>query len=232
MKRSYTKAEVAEEAGGYTIKLDGRVVRTPAGSPLVTRSQPLAAAMAAEWAVQSDTVKPKTMPFTQLTSTAIDRVGPRRDAVIDELVAYGGTDLLCYRADSPQDLVERQERAWQPLVDWASVVLGAEMVVTSGVVPVSQPPATLARLRQIIEGYDVFRLTALQSAVAAMGSLLLGLALLEGRLGAEEAFAVSQLDELYQAELWGEDPEAAGRRQNVQEDIAAAARLLELYGQA
>lgn len=228
MKRFYSQVAVAESVDGFGVRLDGRDLRTPAGQPLRIASRQLAEAVAEEWQSQGETVRPESMPLMQLASTAVDRVAPNRAAIIDQLVGYGGTDLVCYRADSPRDLVERQERVWQPVVDWAAVGLGAELVVTSGVIPLAQPAETLERLRIIIEGYDDLRLTALQSAVAAMGSLLLGLALVEGELEAEEAFAASQLDELYEIEFWGEDEEARIRRDALRTDVASAARLLEL----
>lgn len=228
MKRFYSTADVAEADGGYTITLDGKMVRTPSGRTLTVANVALAEAIAAEWLAQEGTVRPDHMPLTQLASTAMDRVGPNRQTVIDQLLNYAGTDLLCYRAESPRDLVERQENVWQPVVDWAAVSLGAELVVTTGVVPVAQPDSTLVTLRRLIDGYDDLRLTALQSAVAAMGSLLLGVALVEGRLGADEAFAASQLDETYQSELWGEDPEAMRARTALRNDVAAARRFLEL----
>lgn len=227
MRRSYTRATVVSQGEGFGIALDDRPVRTPAGRPLVVTVRPLAEAMAAEWAVQADAIRPDSMPLTQLANTAIDRVAPNRAAIVAELVRYGQTDLVCYRAEATHDLVERQERLWQPIVDWASVNLGAEMVVTSGVVPVPQPDASLAILEKVIETYDDMRLTALQSTVSATGSLLLGLALIEGELGAEEVYVASQLDELFQSELWGEDDEAVSRRAALRKEVFAAARFLE-----
>ncbi len=228
MKKIYTHVAVAKTAEGFGIALDGRPLRTPGGRPLAVVHELLATAIAAEWAAQNEVILPETMPMTQLASTALDRVVPNRQAIIDQLVNYGGTDLLCYRAANPRDLTERQEDVWQPLVDWVSVDLGAELVVTSGVVPIAQPESSLAALRRIIEAYDDFRLAALQSAVAAMGSLILGLALTEGRIGADDAFRASQLDETYQIEFWGEDEEARLRREGLRKDVAAAAHFLEL----
>ena len=227
MKKVYTHAAVTATADGFGITLDGRPLRTPAGRHLVVPRASLAASIVGEWASQDEVVVPDTMPMTQLASTTLDRIIPNRQAIIDQLINYGSTDLLCYRADSPRDLTERQESVWQPLVDWVSVGLGAELVVTSGVVPIAQPEASLAALRRIIEAYDDFRLAALQSAVAAMGSLILGVALVEGRIDADEAYEASQLDETYQIEFWGEDAEARARRERLHRDVSAAARFLE-----
>jgi chaperone required for assembly of F1-ATPase len=228
MKRFYSQAAVAQSDEGYTITLDGKTVRTPAGRTLMVQHAPLAEAIADEWLAQGETIHPHSMPLSQLASTALDRVIPNRGVIVSQLVNYAGTDLLCYRAEAPRDLVERQDRLWQPLVDWVTASFGVELRVTCGVIPVAQPDATLLRLGEVLARYDDMQITALQSAVAAMGSLLLGLALVEQRLTAEESFAVSQLDETYQIELWGEDPEAARARAALRKDIAAAWRFLEL----
>jgi len=229
MKRFYTQAGIARRDEGFVIALDGKTVRTPGGRILLIRSAALAEAVAAEWQAQGETIRPETMPLTQLASTALDRVIPNRAAIIAQLVTYAGTDLLCYRAEGPEDLVLRQERLWQPLVDWVVETFDVELCVTRGVIPVAQPEATLSVLANVLERYDDMRLTALQAAVAAMGSLLLGVALIERRLDADEAFAVSQLDELYQIELWGEDVEALRARESLRNDIAAASLFIDLY---
>lgn len=228
MKRFYSLAAVVQSDEGYTIALDGKTVRTPAGRVLTVRHAPLAEAIAGEWLAQGETIRPDSMPLSQLASTALDRVIPNRPAIVSQLVNYAGTDLLCYRAEGPRDLVERQERLWQPLVDWVTATFGVELRVTRGVIPVEQPEGTLRSLEEILGRYDDLQITALQSAVAAMGSLFLGLALVEGRLSAEESFAASQLDETYQIELWGEDAEAGRAREALRKDIASAWRFLEL----
>lgn len=229
IRRFYKAADVAAIDGGFAVVLDGKPVRTPIGSQLRAPSQGLAEAMAAEWQAQGTTVEPASMPLTQLASTVLDRVGLNRAAIVDELLNYAATDLLCYRAEEPAELVERQANQWQPLLDWVRDRCGAVLAVTSGVIPVAQPAEALAALRQQVDLQDDWRLTALQSATAASGSLVLALALLEKRLSAEQVFFASQLDEFYQAELWGEDEEAEGRRERLRRDIAATdefARLL------
>jgi len=227
-KRFYVQAQAVAAATGFAIQLDGKPVKTPAGRPLEVPSLALAEAIAEEWAAQDEMVIPATMPLTQLASTALDRVEPERAHITGELMAYAGTDLLCYRAEIPVDLAARQARDWQPLLDWATLALDAPLVVTTTVLAVTQPPLALAALERTLNRTDPWRLTAIQSAAAALGSLVLALALAEGRLSATEAFDLSQLDETYQIEQWGEDYEAADRRAALAADIAAAARLLEL----
>jgi chaperone required for assembly of F1-ATPase len=230
IKRFYKSAGFAATEAGFAVQLDGKPVKSPAGQALVVPNAALAAAIAAEWEAQEITVKPHSMPLTQLASTAIDRIGPERAMILDQLMHYAGTDLLCYRADFPPDLVLRQARGWQPLLDWAREELGAGLAVTEGVIAIAQPAAALAALRARLDSRDTWRLTGVQSAAAAAGSLVLALALEAGRLTGAEVFALSQLDETYQIEQWGEDYEAADRRAVLERDIVAAERLLTLCG--
>ena len=227
-RRTYQAVAVVAREGGYGVALDAEPIATPEGRPLLLPSLPLVQALAAEWQAQGQHVDPLAMPLTRLAGSAIDLVGPHRAAVVERTVAYAETDLLCYRALGPEALAERQEAGWQPLVDWVARHFEAPLRVTAGIVAIEQPARSLATLRRAIEASDDWRLTALAAATAACGSLILGLALAEGEIDAEAAWALSQLDESYQIELWGEDPEARRRREVLRADIAAAARFLAL----
>jgi chaperone required for assembly of F1-ATPase len=228
MKRVYKTADPRRVEDGWGIALDGRPMRTPAKNPLVLPSPVLAAAIAAEWAAQQDEVRPATMPLFRLAATAIDRTAPQRDRVAAETANYAGSDLVCYRADRPPALAARQHAMWQPLIDWATSRYDAALVVTSGIIPAAQSSAAQKAFAAVVAAQDDFRLTALAALTAACGSLVIALALIEGRLDAEEAFAASQLDETFQIEAWGEDPEATARRRALAADIAAAARFIGL----
>ncbi len=228
MKRFYREASVAPAAAGFRLMLDGRPARTPAKNPLVLPARAAAQAVAAEWAAQPDEFDPAGMRLTRLANTAIDRVTPNREAVLAEVARFAQTDLVCYRAEAPADLAARQHEAWHGLVEWAEERFGARLRVTAGVLPTPQPDAALSALRDAIRAYDNFALTALHAATAAAGSLVIGLALGEGRIDAEGAFEASCLDELFQAARWGEDAEAAVRRVGLRADIAAASRFLAL----
>lgn len=225
-KRFYKSTGTKAVEGGFAVTLDGRVVKTPAGRQLLAPNDRLGQALAAEWEAQKDNILPDTMPLTQLVSTALDRVGPERPAIIEQMLKFAETDLLCYRADQPEELVRRQQQGWQPLLDWAASALDAPLLVTTGLMAIAQPPASLASLERYLGRQDVWRLTAGQSACAAAGSLILAVAMLEGRLDGQQVFDLSALDETFQIERWGEDWEAAERRERLQGDIAAAFRLL------
>lgn len=206
-KRFWTEASAAEVPGGWTVRLDDRPVKTPAKAPLMVPTRALAAALADEWQAQSGKIDPGSMPLTRMANSAIDKVAPQFDAVAAMLAGYGGTDLLCYRADGPVALVARQGAAWDPLLAWVAGQ-GAPLTVTTGVIPVPQPPASLAALHAQVAAFTPFGLAALHDLVAISGSLVLGLAATAGRVTPQDAFALSRIDEDWQAEIWGHDEEA------------------------
>lgn len=227
-KRFYKQAGFGPVEGGHGIMLDGRVIKTPAKAPLIVPFLGLAEAVAAEWEAQGETIRPETMPLTQLASTALDRVASQRGEIVANLVNFAGTDLVCYRAHEPRELAERQALVWQPMLDWLLTRFGARLQVTSGILPIAQNREDIDKLAEFVTACDDWRLAALSSITAAGGSLVLGLAMLEGRLSAEETFAASQLEETYQIELWGEEAEAAKRRALLMDDIRAAGTFLSL----
>lgn len=226
MKRFYRETAVAGGDAGYTVTLDGRTVRTPAKAELLVPTRALAEAIAAEWDEQETEIRSHLMPLTQLASTAIDRVRPRREGVITEIATYAETDLLCYRADSPTELVARQAQQWQPMLDWAEGQFDAALTVTEGVIPVAQPEGALRALKAAVASCDEFVLSALYTLTTVSGSLVLALAVRDSALDPESAFDASHIDEEWQASQWGTDPQAEGRRQRNREEILAAARFL------
>jgi chaperone required for assembly of F1-ATPase len=228
MKRFWKEAAAQEAEGGWTVALDGKPIRTPAKHPLLVPSRALAEGIAAEWRAQGEEVRPEAMPLMRLASTALDLVTKRREAVAAEIAKYAETDLVCYRAEHPAELAQRQQAGWGPILDWAMLRYDAPLAITAGVIPAPQDPATLRAYAAAVAAYDPLALTALHTATTACGSVVLGLALVEGRLAPEEAYALSQLDETFQIEQWGEDSEAARRRASLREDIHNAARFLEL----
>jgi len=228
MKRVYKAATAERREEGYVICLDGRPVRTPARQPLIFPAAPLAEAVAGEWAGQEKVVDPRAMPLMRLSCTALDRVAGRRETVIDELARYAETDLLCYRAEHPPELQARQAEAWQPLLDWALMRFDAKLEVVFGIVPAAQPEATQRALRSVVAGLDDFSLTGVYAAAATTGSLIVALALMEGEVGAEDAFAISQLDETYAIEQWGEDAELGERRASIRDELESTERFLRL----
>ena len=228
-RRLYERADVVPAVGGgYAVAIDGRPARTPEGRELALPSESLARAVADEWRAQGKTVEPASMPLTRLAATAMDRVGAGRREVIEQALKYAETDLLCYRAEAPPELARSQHQRWQPLLDWAADTQGARLRVTAGVSPVAQPKAALAALGTAVEALDDMKLTVLSTVTAASGSLIVALALLEGRIGADQAFETSQVDESFQMARWGGDAEAEERRRRLKADIRAAADFLGL----
>jgi chaperone required for assembly of F1-ATPase len=230
MKRFYQRAEAIPAAGGHGVALDGRLVKTPGKRDLVVPSAALAAAVAEEWDAQQGEIRRETMQLTRLAGATIDRNAAQREAIVRQVAHYAGTDLVCYRASHPPALAARQRAVWQPLIDWAAERYDAPLMVTNGIIPASQPAASLEAFAAAVAARDDYSLTALHAATAACGSLVIALALLEGRVDAGEAFAASQLDESFQIEAWGEDSEQTERRAALAADIKAAARFVSLLG--
>lgn len=228
MKRLYAEATVFEEGESYGIALDGRPVKTPRRHSLLLPNRALAEAVATEWREQGANVQPHTMPIMQLAATVIDGIADNREAVEQAVLRFAQTDAVCYRADAPASLAEQQNAAWQPLIDWVAARTGTRLAVTAGVLPVEQPPETLASLAAIVREMSHWRLGAFQAATASAGSFVIALALMERHIDADTAFAAAELDETFEISHWGDDPEAAERRAGIALDLAAARRFRDL----
>lgn len=233
MKRFWDKATVlAEDDGGYSVRLDGRPVRLPGGTPLRVGLPAMADAVAEEWnavggGAKGGEMRMEELPLTRLLGTAQERIAPDPAPMVEGLAKYGETDLLCYRAEEPR-LAEQQAAEWQPVLDWLALQHDAPLRVTSGIMPVAQDDAALAALRRAVAAHSAEELAALGTLVPALGSIALALAVTDGRVSAEEAHRLSILDELFQERLWGLDAEAAQRRERIGRDVALAARFLGL----
>ena len=228
LKRFWTDVTVTGPEGRHTIALDGRVIKTPAKADLYVPTKALAEAVADEWRGQSERVDPKAMPLTRYANSVIDGIIPNRAAVVETVAAYGGTDLLCYRADTPDTLIARQSERWNPLLDWARTRFDAPLIQVEGVMYAEQPAPSLARLKDAVAIYDAFALAGLHDLVAISGSLVIGLAIAEGHVTAEEGFALSRLDEDWQIEHWGVDEDAAVIAAKKAREFGDAARLITL----
>jgi chaperone required for assembly of F1-ATPase len=227
-RRFWSTTSVVAGPAGHGVRLDARPLNTPAGKPLEVPTEALAAAIAAEWAAVEERVRPERLPLTRAANVAIDRIAPTPAPVVGAIAAYGETDLLCYRAEAPEGLCRRQDAAWDPWLDWAARSLEARLIPVAGVMHRPQSPQAIARLHAAVAGCDAFRLTALHELVSISGSLVLGLAVLDGALAAERAWDLSRIDEAWQAEQWGEDAEAAATAARHRGDFLQAARLVEL----
>jgi len=232
VKRFWNTAAVNPTGAGYEILLDGKTMRLPSGVPLVVTVPGLAMAIAAEWQAagggKGGEMTFKDTPLTRLAGTAIERIAPDPGPTIDAIARYGETDLLCYRAETPQELVQRQHLLWAPWLDWAALTLDAPLRVTAGIGYVKQHHDCVGALRRAVASQTPDALAALGIAVPALGSLVLGLALAAGEMDGETAHTLGALDELFQAEQWGEDYEAADRRAAIGADIALAERYITL----
>ncbi|WP_176590762.1 ATP12 family chaperone protein [Sphingobium sp. EM0848] len=222
MKRFYKDVSVVPTDGGFEIRLDGRPVRTPARAPLALPNAMLAEAIAEEWRAQGETIDPRSMPFTGLANGAIDQIAPNRESFASGIARYGESDLLCYRAEGPGELIAREAAAWDPLLDWARHRYDVTFVVTQGIIPVAQPVETLERLDAAVAALDPFTLAGLSTLVTLSGSLVCGLAIVEGGHDAELIWTAAEIDEAWEVEQWGEDAEAAARSAQRRNEFAMA----------
>lgn len=227
-RRFYRAVTAQAVPGGFGVRLDGRELKTPRGLPLVLPTLALAEQVAQEWAAQGEHLALAEMAVTRLANTALESVPGAREATADQIAGYAASDLLCYFADGPAELVARQERLWGPLLARAEAEAGLVFVRTRGIVHQAQPPQTLAAVRALALAMDDFALTGLSFGAALFGSAVLGLALARGWVDGEEAIRLSRLDEIWQEETWGVDAEAAERARRLHGEAA----LLERWFQA
>lgn len=227
-KRFWTTTGVRETEGGFTISLDDRGVKTPGKTDLTLPTRALADAIAAEWDAQEGEIDPMTMPLTRAANSALDKVIPQHAEVAEMLAAYGGTDLLCYRAEAPVELATRQAAAWDPVLDWVEGQFGLRLNVGTGVMHVAQPKGTQQVLGAPLRDADAYRLTALHDLVTLSGSLVLALAVSHEHLSADQAWDLSRIDETFQNEQWGIDDEAAAAAAAKKAAFLTADRLLQL----
>ncbi|ERT98428.1 hypothetical protein P038_02283 [Brucella abortus 99-9971-135] len=226
-KRFYEKAEVAESEGGFAVHLDGRPVKTPARNLLLLPTRAAAQIVADEFAAQEKLIDPGKMPATRLVNTAIDGIAQDPQAVFEDILRFAGTDMLCYRADSPQELVSRQTENWDPLIDWMES-LGARFALAEGVMHVEQPREAIAAFSVHMAGFkDPLALAALHTMTTLMGSAIIALAVAKGEISAEKGWAIAHIDEDWTIEHLGSDAEAIERRKNREIEMMVAARLLE-----
>lgn len=227
-KRFWKETAVIEEEGGFAVALDCRKVKTPAKAPLVLPSRAMAEAVAAEWDAQEGEIDPTSMPCTRSANAAIDKVARQQAEVADMLAAYGDADLLCYRAESPETLVQRQAETWDPALEWAAETYGARLLPCAGVVHQPQDGGALKRLSAEVHAMSPFQLAALHDLVSLSGSLVLGLAAAAGWREAEEIWQMSRLDELWQEEQWGRDEEAAAQAEHKRQAFLHAKRFFDM----
>ena len=228
MKRFYQDVGAVPVDGGFAVLLDGRPVRTPGRNLLVLPTDTLAVAIADEWAAQGDQIVATTMPLLRLANTVVDGVAVNRAGVIDTILRFGENDLLCYRAHQPPELAARQREGWDPLLDWVRQRHGAHMRTAEGLTHIDQTPDALLALREALEEFDPFTLGALHVIASITGSAVLALAAAHGFISGPNAFALSRIDEVYQAEKWGEDAEAAKRAGNLAHELDMAVALMIL----
>lgn len=230
-KRFYKEVTVVPHEEGFAVHLDGKAVRTPARAVLLLPTKAAAELVAGEFSAQTDHIEVMTMPVMRLVNTAIDGVAADPQAVLEDILRFASSDMLCYRADTPEALVRRQADAWDGVLDWARAVLGARFLLAEGVMHVEQPREAIGAIGiHLSQRSDPMRLAALHLMTSLTGSALLALAVEHGELDLETAWTAAHIDEDWQIEQWGQASEALARRNSRKRDMAAAVRLLEALG--
>lgn len=228
-KRFYKEVAVVPEGATFHVLLDERPVKTPGKVSLALATQELADGVAAEWEAQGEKINPLSMPLTQIACTAIDRVGPHRAETEDLAAKFAESDLVCYRAEAPTDLVKRQHDAWQPSLDWLASEYAIELTTTVGLMAVPQPDESLASFKDLVKTFDDHELAVFAVLAQAMGSVVLALSVTQSFMTGEDAAAASQIDETFQFELWGSDREAEQRLRDLRDEVLDAERYLTLH---
>lgn len=232
IRRFYKDVTLKKTDGGFLVQLDGKTIRTPMRKELLIPSEALAKAVADEWRGQEENINPALMPFTQIMTTAVDVVIPASEQIGKNLLNFVDTDLLCYRAEESdvfkRELAKLQNEKWQPVLDWFEHNFGAVFIVTSGILPVEQPEKTVKIMHEVIKSYEPVKLAALYLVSAVFCSVVLGVAFMEEKFDADEAFTISQLDEIYQSEKWGKDSEALERQNAMLKEVKNVAAFIEL----
>ena len=228
MKRFWNATSVLPEGAGFAIRLDSRPLKLPSGRALTVPFRALAEAIAAEWETAGTNFTPDDLPLTRLATTAQDRVRLHREEIISQLAAYGMNDLLCYRAEGPPGLTQREAGEWDPWIGWLDRQFGIRLKSTSGVMPLRQAPECRDIFTAQLARMDEYQLAGLGVIVPALGSLVLALAVEAGALAPDAACRCASLGELWQETRWGMDTEAAARRRIIAEDVAVSARFMVL----
>jgi chaperone required for assembly of F1-ATPase len=227
VKRFYKAVSVAPGDGGFAVHLDGKPLKTPARAPFALPNAALAEAIAEEWREQGEEIDMASMPMTRLSFAAIDTVPSQRCATIEHVLGFGRTDLVSYRAETPNALIARQAASWDPLLEWLAQTYGARLAVTSGIRHVAQSEQSIAALENAARALNDYELVALHAATTITGSLTIALALIAGRITADEAFHAAHVDEHFQAEKWGRDEPAEARRAGLRAELQSAERFLK-----
>jgi len=224
-KRFYKEVSVAKDDDKFLIHLDGRTLKTPGKQTLQVDNENIAKLIAAEWDAQDEKIKPETMPITRLINVAIELTPTNRPKLVEEAKSYAGTDLLCYRASDPESLVERQNKLWNPVLNWA-LSQGVDLVTTNSVMAIDQNAESLNAVGAYAETLDDVHLTLLVHLTAVFGSAVLAMAVMKKYLSGSQAFDLSRLDNIWQIEQWGEDIEARDNAKSLAQEVEALCKII------
>ncbi len=219
---------------GIALMLGGVTLKTPAGNALIVPTAALADALVAEWRDagqgigQGGKINKQLLRLTPIACVAIDIASASREAMLADILPYIDTDLVCYRAGDIPELSGQQGDALDPLITWIRERFAIRLVTTTGLMPVRQEPGNQEKLGAVLAGFSPWKLAAFAVAAKPLGSVVLALALVEGKLKAEDAYNFAHLEEQYETLKWGMDDEKEQALRAKKQDIDAVARFLRL----
>lgn len=228
LKRFWDGTSASQVEGGFAILLDQRPLKTPLKNPVIVPTAAFAEKIAHEWAAVDGKIQKHQMPFTRFAEAALDAAASEHAEIVDNLTGYGETDLLCYRAETPIELITRQAENWDSLLDWAAHELAAPLNKTQGIMAINQPRSSIQKLRECVENFDLFQLTAFYDLVKISGSLVIALAVSRNHIDAATGWQRSRVDDVWQIEQWGSDDEAKNLAESRQRDFENADLALSL----
>ena len=216
MKKFWKKVEVKEIfRNTFQVLLDNKILKTPMKKDLRFLNYQIASETSKEWDIEGTIINIDGMIFYGLVSTAIDKISKNRNLFINQILSFIDTDLICYRTDAPNELVQLQNQKWDPIISMIEKYTGFSLETFTGIMPSKQEKGVHLKVKQLVNQFSDLEISALHRITNVTGSVFLSLCILKGDLHKNHAFELSFLDELWQAENWGNEEEASKKRDNI-----------------
>ena len=202
-KRNWKSVKLKKSSSGYIIFLDDNILKTPAGTKCLLKSRDIAHEVCKEWSRIKSEINYNYMPYTKMSFLSVDRSERESMELKTKLVAYGMSDLLCYRAEIESDLAKLQSKGWDPLLKWAQTKLNLTFMICNSIMPVEQSRGLELKLLKLVKSIDSLELTTFNELVTLSGSLIISFAIQKKKLSPEKAWKLTRIDEDWQRHRWG-----------------------------
>ena len=229
MKKFWKIVQVKKKLkNSFEILLDKRILKTPMQKDLIFSNYKIAKETALEWDIDEKEINTENMVFYGLISTAIDKISNDKVSYIENVLGFINTDLICYRADGPNELVDLQNSSWNPIISFIKKYLDVEVKFFTGVMPSKQSFEIFIRLKTLINSFSDIEISALHRMTNLTGSIFISICILKGDVLKNKAFELSFLDELYQAKNWGIEQESLDKRDKIAKELNRIISFVEL----